>query len=315
MHNSNDTMIELRHFRLLVQLAESGNLARAGRDLNLSQPAVSRQMGDLEEHCGGALFERKSAPIRFTPLGFRILESAYEVLNTIHVMEAEAGRICVGRAGELRIAVECHSCFDWLMPSMDAFRQDWAEVEMDIVSGFHEDPVGLLHEDRADLVLVSHAKPRAGIKYYPLFRYEMLALLPHGHPLLKKRYLTAGDFIDQTLISYPICDERLDLMREVLMPADVTPKRRVAELTVAILQLVASGRGLAAMANWAVQPYLDRKYVASRPIRRNGLKSNLYIAMRSSQATISFMQAFIETTRKLSYSSLSGIEQLAPNTH
>ena len=303
-------MIEFRHLRLLVQVAESGNLARAGRDLNLSQPAVSRQMGDLEAHCGGELFERKSLPVRFTPLGFRILETAYEVLNAVQVMEADAGRICDGRAGELRIAVECHSCFDWLMPSMDRFRQDWPEVEMDLVSGFHEDPVSLLNEDRADLVLVSHAKRRAGIHYQALFRYEVIALLPHGHRLLKKRYLTASDFINQTLISYPVCDERLDLMREVLMPADVAPRRRTTELTAAILQLVASGRGLAAMANWAVQPYLDRRYVAWRPIRRNGLQSNLYMAMRASQSDVPFMQAFVEMTRKVSFESLQGIDRL-----
>lgn len=303
-------MLDIRHFRLLTQLAESGNLARAGNALNLSQPAVSRQMSDIEAHCGGEVFERKSSPIHFTPVGYRLLETAYLILNELKATERDLARIRDGRAGTLRIAVECHSCFDWLMPSMDAFREDWPEVEMDLVSGFHADPVGLLSEDQADLVLVSHSKPRAGIAYHPLFRYEVFALLPHGHRLLSKPYLTARDFTDQTLVTYPLPDDRLDVIREILKPAGVEPARRSTELTVAILQLVASGRGIAAMAGWAVQPYLDRDYVVPRPIRRNGLHTNFYMATTKSSAQLAYMQGFIDLNRTICFSVLNGIEEI-----
>lgn len=310
MHIGNADMLETRHFHLLTQLAESGNLARAGKALNLSQPAVSRQMSDLEEHCGGEIFERKSSPVHFTPLGYRLLETAYSVLNELKETERDLARIRHGRAGSLRIAVECHSCFDWLMPSMDAFREDWPEVEMDLVSGFHPDPVGLLTSDEADLVLVSHSRPRTGVTYHPLFRYEVLALLPHGHRLLTKQYLTARDFADETLITYPLPDERLDILREVLNPAGVSPRRRTTELTIAILQLVASRRGIAAMAGWAVQPYLERDYVAARPIRKNRLRTNFYMATKRSESQLAYMQGFIELNRKICFSSLEGIEPI-----
>lgn len=310
MSMSNVLMLEIRHFRLLTQLAESGNLARSGKALNLSQPAVSRQMSDIEEHCGGEVFERKSSPIHFTPLGFRLLETAYTVLNELKETERDLHRIRDGRAGTLRIGVECHSCFDWLMPSMDAFRADWPEVEMDLVSGFHADPVGLLTEDMADLVLVSHSRARAGVTYHPLFRYGVLALLPHGHRLLSKRYLTARDFADETLVTYPLPDERLDILREVLTPAGVTPRRRTTELTIAILQLVASGRGIATLPGWAVQPYLEQEYVAARPVRKNGLRTNFYMATRRGCAQLAYMQGFVELNRKICFSKLEGIEAI-----
>jgi LysR family transcriptional regulator for metE and metH len=148
---------------------------------------------------------------------------------------------------ELRIAVECHSCFDWLMPSMDAFREHWPRVELDLVSGFHADPVGLLGENRADLVIVSHAQKRDGVSFHPLFSYEVLALVSRHHPLARKLFVTASDFKNETLVTYPIPDDRLDLVRDVLQSAKVNPERRKTELTVAILQLVASGRGVAAL--------------------------------------------------------------------
>ncbi|MCH6256319.1 LysR family transcriptional regulator [Puniceicoccaceae bacterium K14] len=303
-------MLEIRHFRLLIQLADAGNLARAGRELHLSQPAVSRQMADIEEYAGGAIFERKSKPIRFTPLGFRLMETAYNVISELRRSERDLARLREGNAGQLRIAIECHSCFDWLMPSMDAFRVDWPEVEMDLVGGFHEDPVDLIDLDKADLVIVSHAKPRKGIIYHPLFRYETQALLPHGHVLLSKNYLTAQNFKDETLITYPIDCERLDILREILGPAGIVPKRRTAELTAAIMQLVASGRGIAAMATWAVQPYLDKGYVAHRPIRRTGLFSNLYMATDKSRGQLAYLESFLELNRKTCFNTLKGIERV-----
>jgi LysR family transcriptional regulator for metE and metH len=301
-------MIEIRHLRALVALAETGNLSKAGRRLHLSQPALSHQIKTVEEHLGAALFVRKSQPLHLTPAGERLLSSAYEVLKTIRHCERDLARIAEGGAGQLRIAVECHSCFDWLMPAMDRFREGWPEVEMDLVSGFHVDPTGLLLDGKADLVIVSTAKPRRRIVYEKLFRYEVFALLARTHSFTRKEYLTAKDFAKETLITYPIPDDRLDLVREVLAPAGIEPERRTAMLTVAILQLVASGRGLAGLPGWAVQPFLDRGYVAHRPIRRNGLHATLFAATTETLASAAYMGEFVETMREVSFEQLRGIE-------
>lgn len=301
-------MIEIRHLHALVALAETGNLSKAGRRLHLSQPALSHQIKTVEEHLDAALFVRKSQPLRLTPAGERLLASAYEILKTLRHCERDLSRIAEGGAGQLRIAVECHSCFDWLMPAMDRFREGWPEVEMDLVSGFHADPTGLLLEDKADLVVVSTAKARRGVVHEKLFRYEVFALLARTHPLSRKEYLTAKDFAKETLITYPIPDDRLDLVREVLGPAGVEPERRTAMLTVAILQLVASGRGITGMPGWAVQPYLDRGYVAHRPVRRNGLHATLFAATTETLAETAYMAEFIETMREVSFEQLRGIE-------
>lgn len=300
-------MIEIRHLHALIALAETGNLSKAGRRLHLSQPALSHQVKSIETHLGVPLFERKSSPLRLSPAGERLLGTAHEIVKQMRQCERDVARIAEGKAGQLRIAVECHSCFDWLMPAMDEFRIAWPEVEMDLVSGFQPDPTGLLLEDKADLVIVSKAPPRKDVVYHPLFRYEVLALLAHQHPLTKKRFLTAQDFAKETLITYPIPDDRIDVVREVLGPLGVNPVRRTAMLTVAILQLVASQRGIAAMPGWAVQPYLERRYVAQRPVRKSGLFSNLNAATTRALAGTAYMREFIATMKKVSFDSLKGI--------
>jgi LysR family transcriptional regulator for metE and metH len=157
-------------------------------------------------------------------------------------------------------------------------------------------------------VIVSHAIKRAHTVYHPLFRYEVSALLAKEHPLAKKAYLAAKDFATETLVTYPIPDDRLDVMREFLIPARIDPaKRRSTAMTVAILQLVASRRGIAAMPRWAVQPFLDREYVVARPIGKNGLQSALYAATTDTLSKVAWMSDFQQIMRRVSFASLQGI--------
>jgi LysR family transcriptional regulator for metE and metH len=303
--------LELRHLRTLQALRASGSLSRAAQLLNLTQSALSHQMKGLEDHYGGVLFERKSSPLAFTAAGQRLLELADALLPLVADAERDVARRVQGAAGSLRIAVECHTCFDWLMPAMDALRAAWPEVELDIVSGFHADPVGLLHQDRADLAIVSEAtEGESGVSFEPLFAFEIVAVLPLGHALLARPWLAAADFAGHTLITYPVPDDMLDLVRRVLRPAGIAPARRTTELTVAMLQLVASGRGLAALPLWAVKSYLDRGYVASQRIGEQGLTGELFAAVPDRLAGRPYVAEFLRLMRETSLLQLSGVRRI-----
>ena len=303
--------LELRHLKTLLALRETGNLSRAAQLLNLTQSALSYQLKALEEHYGATLFERKSSPVSFGAAGQRLLRLADAVLPQVDEAERDVSRLVSGAAGALRIAVECHTCFDWLMPAMDAFRARWPEVELDIVSGFQADPVGLLHQDRAELAIVSDVQEsESGVLFHPLFSFEIVALWPTGHPLLAKPWLDAKDFADQTLITYPVPDEMLDLVRRVLLPAGIAPPRRTSELTVAMLQLVASGRGVAALPLWAVKSYLDRGYVASQRIGEHGLTGRLHAATPQRLTDRPYLNDFVRVMRETSLLTLPGVTLL-----
>ena len=315
------SLLELRHLRTLLALRDTGSLARAAQLLNLTQSALSHQIKLLEAQYGISLFERKSVPPQFTAAGARLLHLADQTIPLVAEAERDLARLSQTGPGQLRIAVECHTCFDWLMPAMDSFRSRWPEVEMDIVSGFHADPVGLLHQDRADLAIVSAAdKDEAGIAFHPLFSFEIRALLANDHPLLAKTSLSAPDFQGQTLITYPVPDDMLDIMRQVLGPAGINPARRTTELTVAMLQLVASGRGIATLPLWAVQSYLDRGYVTARPIHPTPsnpplgapatLTGRLYAASLRQLADKPCIQDFVAVMRERSFVTLAGIALL-----
>lgn len=309
------SILDLRHLRTLLALLEAGSVSRAAALQNVTQSALSHQLKALEEFYGLTLFERKSAPVAFTPAGRRLLELAQDVIPAVDRAERDVARLTGHGAGKLRIAVECHTCFDWLMPSMDALRLRWPEVEQDIVSGFQSDPVGLLHQDRADVAIVSEVDAdERDVGVHPLFEFDIVAILPLGHPLLARDYLVAADFADQTLITYPVPDDMLDLVRQVLRPAGVEPPRRTTELTVAMLQLVASGRGFAALPLWAVQTYLQRGYVAQQRIGEGGLTGRLYAVTRQAKEESgrddAYLEDFVQVMRETSLRTLPGIRLL-----
>ena len=170
------TFIDIRHLRTLVALKETGSVSLAAKRVYLTQSALSHQLKLLEQQFDLPLFERKSHPLCFTAAGERLLRLAYDVLPRVIDAERDLVRLKQGDAGQLRIAVECHTCFDWLMPAMDAFRADWSLVELDIVSGFHTDPVGLLLSHRADWAIVSEVEQNDEIIFKPLFAYEMVGI-------------------------------------------------------------------------------------------------------------------------------------------
>ena len=305
-----DSIIELRHLKTLLALQETGSVSLAAKRVFLTQSALSHQIRALEQHYDTPLFERKSNPIRFTPAGERLLQLARELMPLLAAAQRDMAQIIEGEAGELRVAVECHTCFDWLMPAMDTFRPLWPQVELDIVSGFQADPVGLLLTHRADLAIVSEAAAQSGIVYQPLFAYEMVGICAKDHPLADKAVWQAADFAAETLISYPVPDDMLDLLRKILLPAGINPARRHSELTVAIIQLVASRRGIAALPYWTVMPYLEKGYVVARQIGHTPLQSQLYAAMRQDDADKSFLDNFCQIVRERSFAELPGLSPL-----
>jgi LysR family transcriptional regulator for metE and metH len=305
------TALEFRHMETLLALSECGSLSKAAERLCLTQSALSHQLKALESHYGAAVVEKNIRPLRFTAIGERLLALARLVLPLVAEAGRDIARLAEGHAGPLRVAVQCHNCFDWLMPAMDSYRTLWPEVELDIISGFVMDPLPLLEHGEAELAVIHDKQPpHAHVVFSPLFRYESVALMSPRHRLAAKSWLDAADFADETLITYPVPDEMLDLMKHCLTPAGINPKRRTAELTVAILQLVASGRGIAALPSWTVGNYIERGYVVSRPIGQTGLRCELYAATTKSGAEAAYIREFIALTRTQSLTELAGVSAL-----
>ncbi len=301
--------VELRHLRSLQAIRDTGSLAGAAQRLHLTQSALSHQIKGLESYFDTRLFFRKSRPLRFTPAGERLLGLADRILPQVAAVEQELAGISKGQRGRLYIALECHSCVDWLLPTLDRYRPDWPEVELDLSMGFSFHPLPALYRGDLDLVITSDPEENyGGVNYTPLFDYEMLLAVSPEHALAKRAYVRPADLADQTLLTYPVCRDRLDVFSRFLHPAQIEPAQvRTAELTVILLQQVASNRGVAALPNWALQDALAKGQLRGVPLGEQGLWRTLYAAVREEDYERPYVQAFLELAREVSANVLHGI--------
>ncbi|HCW98831.1 MAG TPA: LysR family transcriptional regulator [Pantoea sp.] len=295
---ASDIPIELKHLHTLLALKRTGSLTRAAMALHVTQSALSQQIKFLEDHYGITLFLRKTSPVIFTPAGKRLLQLAEHVVPALQAADRDLYQFADGQRGVLRVTLECHTCYEWLMPVMDAFRKKWHDVEVEIVSGFQSDPVGLLLQDRADVAIVDEVEETENLVHHHLFEYEMLGVLPVNHPLAARPWLEAEDFADKTLITYAVPEERIDVIRKLLKPAGMAVRRKTTELTMAIVQQVASERGIATLPVWAVANYAQKGYVTTLPITEHGLFSDIWLAALPEKSGIDYVNDFVAIVRE-----------------
>ncbi|MDU8928708.1 LysR family transcriptional regulator [Alisedimentitalea sp. MJ-SS2] len=292
--------IEFRHLRTIRAIHDAGGLARAADQLHITQSALSHQIKGIEDQAGVELFIRRSKPLRLSAAGLRLLRTAERVLPEIEALVAEFEGLREGSAGRMHIAIECHACFDWLFPVLEQFRKAWGDVDVDIRPGLAFDALPALTREDVDLVISSDPEDIPGVTFKPLFDYEPVFVAAGSHPLAKKKFIEAEDFEGETLITYPMDRDRLDVFSELLSPARIEPKAvRQVELTAVILMLVASGRGVSVLPDWVVREVKYSSDYVTRPITEAGLNKRLYAAIRDEDADKPYIAHFLKLGREI----------------
>ena len=236
------------------------------------------------------------------------MKLADDVLVSVHNAEQDIARLAGGESGRIFMAIECHSCFEWLLPAINEYREHWPDVELDIASGFHFAPLPALARGDLDLVITADPIVELDLAYLPLFSYEAQLALPRDHELVDKPWIEPADLAREVLICYPVDRNRLDIFSSFLEPAGVEPLRvRNAELTTMMIQLVASGRGLTCLPNWALHEYLERDYVVVKSLGEEGVWPTLYAAVRADQQASAFIQGFVDVAKQTCFANLVGI--------
>ena len=289
---------DLRHLRAIRAIHKCGGLPRAADMLNLTQSALSHQIKGLEDQAGVDLFVRRTKPLKLSAAGQRLLKLANRVLPEVEATEEEFRSLLAGKSGRLHIAIECHACFEWLFPVLESFRKAWPDVDVDIRPGLAFDALPALAREEVDLVVSSDPEEHSDLEFSPLFDYEPVFVASSQHALAQKSWISAEDFRDEVLITYPVERTRLDVFSQLLMPAKVEPRAvRQVELTAVILLLVASNRGVAVLPDWVVREVRYNSDYVTRPLTERGVTRRLYAATRREDTTKPFMAHLLKLAR------------------
>ncbi len=290
--------LEFRHLRTIKAIHDTGGLGRAADTLNITQSALSHQIKGLEEQAGVELFVRRSKPLKLSAAGKRLLRLAEQVLPQVSALEEEFNGLRAGKTGRLHIAIECHACFEWLFPVLEAFRHNWGDVDVDIRPGLSFEALPALVREEVDLVVSSDPEEIPGVIFIPLFDYEPVFLAAANNPLAKREFIEAEDLRDQVLLTYPVDRSRLDAFTELLTPEKVEPRAiRQVELTAVILMLVAANRGVAVLPDWVLREVRSNADYVTKPLTATGKTKRLYAAVREDDADKAYMAHVLKLMR------------------
>ncbi|PXW85715.1 LysR family transcriptional regulator for metE and metH [Nitrosomonas sp. Nm84] len=299
-------MIEHSHLKIIQALHANGTLTEAANALCLSQPALSHQISYLEKKLGITLWEREGRSLRLTQAGTLLLEVANQVLPVLSQAEKTLAAYSEGRQGILRIGVECYPCFEWLTGMIGQFMQQLPDIDIDIVQKFQFSGLEGLLNHHIDVLITPDLVKKAHIDYEILAEYQLVLLASTDHPLANIKQLTPEHLSQETLLTFPVPLERLDILTHFLTPAHLAPEKiKQIESLEIMLQTTALKRGVCVLPEWLVD--IKNKDLRLKKIRigKKGLFQKLYLALRKPDKTIPYIKKFIATGQKIVNNSIS----------
>jgi len=292
-------MIEHSHLKIIQALHTNGTLTEAANALCLSQPALSHQIGYLEKKLGVKLWEREGRSLRLTQAGLLLLETAQQVLPVLAQAEKTLAAYGEGRQGILRIGVECYPCFEWLTGMIGQYMRQMPGIDVDIVQKFQFSGLEGLLNHHIDVLITPDLVRKNNIGYEILAEYQLVLLVASTHPLADIQQITPEDLSKETLLTFPVPLERLDILTHFLTPAHLEPEKlKPIESLEIMLQMTALNRGVCVLPEWLADIKNKDLNLKKIQIGDQGLFQKLYLAMREADKAIPYIREFIVVGRK-----------------
>jgi LysR family transcriptional regulator for metE and metH len=287
-------MIDLVHLRILRALHQQGSLAAAASALHLTQSALSHSIRKLEHQYSLQIWQREGRKLRLTQAGQYLLRLGEQVLPMLDQAHETLQAYSEGKRGKLRIGMECHPCYEWLLTVVEPFLRRWPDVDLDVIQRFRFNGLEALQNHHIDMLITSDPIQDSGLVNTGVFDYELQLVVAAEHPFASRPRIEPRDLQAQTLFTFPVTRDRLDVYTRFLMPAGMEPKRREDIETVEImLQLVAANRGVCTLPGWLVERFQEHYPVKGLPLGREGVHKTLYLVYRQEDADVAYVQDFV----------------------
>src|SRR5690554_4221716 len=292
------SMLERIHLAIVREVDRQGSLTAAAAKLHLTQSALSHAIRKIEQQTGTPIWRREGRRLRLTQAGQYLLALANRVLPQLEHGEELLRQFGEGLRGTLRIGMECHPCYQWLLKIVAPFLEAWPDVDVDVKQKFQFGGIGALLGHEIDVLVTPDPVYKTGLHFEPVFDYEQVLVVATNHPLAGKSCVLPKQLADEVLITYPVEAERLDIYNQFLLPAGCLPRmRKEIETTDIMLQMVASGRGVTALPLWLVNEYADRMAITGVRLGRHGVHKQIFLGTRANDVEVDYLAAFMTTAR------------------
>jgi LysR family transcriptional regulator for metE and metH len=288
-------IIERFHLAILREVQQQGSLTAAAESLCVTQSALSHSIRKLEERLGTPLWQRQGRTLQLTQAGRHLLQLAQRLLPQLEQAETHIRQMAEGRRGSLRIGMECHPCYQWLLKVVAPWLAAWPDVDVDVKQQFQFGGLAALQDHEIDLLVTPDPMHHSGLIFEPVFDYEQVLVVPGNHQLAEADHVQPQDLQGETLITYPVPTERLDIFTQFLLPAGMAPKaHKSIETTDIMLQMVASGRGVAALPRWLVLEYAQRLDIRPLRLGKEGIAKQIHLGLRAEDLQRDYLADFMK---------------------
>jgi DNA-binding transcriptional LysR family regulator len=197
--------MELRHLRYFVAVGEEEHYGRASRRLRVAQPALSRQIQDLEEEVGFKLFDRLPRGVKLNPAGKLFLEDVKRILQEVSDATVRAGRVARGRSGTLRVGFTENSSWRGVVPdSFRRFREQQPDAELQLQPASSLEQLDAIRSGRLDAGFANFmptTDPELDQLTVAVNPIELA--VPKRHPLTKEMKLRLRDLAEAAFVWFP----------------------------------------------------------------------------------------------------------------
>lgn len=300
MNAAHEHSLQRLHLQIIVEVERQGSLTAAADELSLTQSALSHSIKKLEKQLGVSIWVRDGRRLHLTQAGHYLLALAERILPQLCLAEADVQQFSAGVRGTLKVGMECHPCYQWLLTVTDPYLQAYPDVDIDVIQKFQFGGLGALLNHEIDMLVTPDPVFKTGLNFEPVFDYEQVLVVSSQHPLAAKDWVAPVDLQAEVLISYPVTLERLDIYRSFFIPAGLLPARhKRIETTDMILQMVSCGRGVTALPRWLAQRYAASMNLSVLRLGEAGIAKTIHLGVRQADASVDYISGFVNLARQM----------------
>jgi DNA-binding transcriptional LysR family regulator len=293
--------LRFKHLALMKALGECGTLNLAAEELNITQPAATKLLKDLESTLGVKLFERHSRGMLATPLGESVVAHARLILGQVGHFTADLDSKRSGGHGFLSVGAIMGAAPDLISPVIAEMKARYPRLTVRLLGDTSDQIMALLESHQIELGVCRYiaAEQHAQFSFEPLGNEDLLFVASPGHPLARKRKLSLADLIDETWVMQPLPIPTRVLLEEEFARFNLPRPARLIECSsvYASLQVLQDNQAVALLSEPVVRGALAAGQITRLRATHQGRLANYGLVVRRSASLSATAEEFANLLR------------------
>lgn len=275
---------DIQTLKAFVAIAEEGSIAAAAMREHTVASGLSKRVAELEAHCGISLLNRHRRGVSLTPAGLEVVAHARRVIAELGRLDDALSDYATGVRGQVRILANTSAIVQFLPHDFAGFLKLHPTIKLDLEERTSEQTQRMILGGHADIGIMVANRSMEGLATRLYHKDRLVVLMPHGHPLARRKTVCFADTLRYDHVGLPRGSSLCEMLLEEAKQHDAPLKLRIQATSFeGLVLMVSAGLGIGVLPKGSVDPFLEIKRVAARPLAEEWAIRQLVIVMRDGQ--------------------------------